>query len=81
MGRLALNVKHTGQESGDKFREIFKFSNFDRFYSRSVNYVCKLFQPRPLYRDFAHGRHWGTSVPRQTHIALPSPNESSWRQH
>ena len=34
-------MKHTGQESGGKFCEIFKFWSF--LQSKSVNNVCKLF--------------------------------------
>ena len=37
-------MKHTGQESGGDLCEIFKFWSF--LQSKSVNSVCKLFQPR-----------------------------------
>jgi len=36
--RLAPTVKHTGQESGDELREIFKLWSF--LQSKSVNNVC-----------------------------------------
>ena len=66
-------VTQTGQESGDQLCGNFQIL----IVSVSVNRACKLLQlmgdevPRPPYRSFAPGPHWGTFVPKAPWATAP----------
>ena len=68
MGRLAHTVKHTGQQSGGKLCETFKFWSF--LQSKAANNVCKLLQllgDDPLL-GLCPWTRWAIA-----------PNETAWR--